>query len=147
MRDGAVHDFVMKTATHLTGDAVIEKFRLNAERVLGKDRCTAAIDLVQRLETLKDVSQLLDAVTTAGTEGITIGIAPVHAGQPAAVAALTVAALALTVAKHWSRFPDLQIQGLSFSNSRELAKPAGREWGESGGTLEMGLSRVSPCCY
>jgi hypothetical protein len=55
----------MKTAMHLTGDAVLEKFRLNAEHVLGKDRTATAIDLVQRLETLTDVAQLLDAVTMA----------------------------------------------------------------------------------
>ena len=84
MRDGAVHEFVMKTAMHLTGDAVLDKFRLNAEPVLGKDRCAAAIDLVQRLETLTDVAKLLDAVTTADAEGITIGIAPVHAAAVAA---------------------------------------------------------------
>jgi len=68
MHDGTVHDFIMKTAMHLTGDAVLAKFRLNAEHILGKDRTAAAIDLVQRLETLTDVAQLLDAVTTAGKE-------------------------------------------------------------------------------
>jgi hypothetical protein len=68
MRDGTVHDFVMKTAMHLTGNAVLEKFRLNAEHVLGKDRVATAIDLVQRLETLTDVAQVLDAVTTASRE-------------------------------------------------------------------------------
>ena len=41
------------------GIAVLEKFRLNAEHILGKDLRAAAIDLVQRLETLTDVGQLL----------------------------------------------------------------------------------------
>jgi 2-methylcitrate dehydratase PrpD len=86
MRDGTVHDFVMKTAMHLTGDAVLEKFRLNAERILGKDRAANAIDLVQRLETLTDVSQLLDAVTTAGKESMP-GSAPVRGAEPAVLAA------------------------------------------------------------
>jgi hypothetical protein len=76
MRDGTVHDFVMKTAMHLTGDAVLEKFRLNAEHILGKDRAATAIDLTQRLETLTDVAQLLDAVTT-----------PVRGAEPAVRAA------------------------------------------------------------
>jgi hypothetical protein len=79
MRDGTVHDLLMKTATHLTGEAVLEKFRLNAEHVLGKDRCATAIDLVQRLETLTDVAQLLDAVT--------LGSAPVRGAEPAVRAA------------------------------------------------------------
>jgi len=68
MRDGTVHDFVMKTAMHLTGEAVLEKFRLNAEGILGKDRAATAIDLVQRLEELTDVAQLLDAVTLAAKD-------------------------------------------------------------------------------
>ncbi|HZN26845.1 MAG TPA: MmgE/PrpD family protein [Burkholderiales bacterium] len=71
MRDGAVHEIVMGTATHLTGDAVLDKFRLNTEAILGKERAATAIDLVQRLEKLSDVSQLLDVVTLAGTESTT----------------------------------------------------------------------------
>ena len=63
MKDGTVHDFVMKTATHLTGEAVLEKFRMNTEKVLGKEKAATAIELVQRLEKVKDVAQLLDAVT------------------------------------------------------------------------------------
>ena len=86
MRDGTVHDFVMKIAMHLTGDAVLDKFRLNAERILGKDRTATAIDLVQRLETLTDVAQVLDVVTTAGKES-TPASAPVRAAEPAVLAA------------------------------------------------------------
>jgi 2-methylcitrate dehydratase PrpD len=90
MRDGTVHDFVMKTATHLTGDAVVEKFRLNAEHILGKERTTIAIELVQRLETLADVAQLLDAVTDAAAtpakEGL-LGSISVQAVEPAVVPA------------------------------------------------------------
>jgi 2-methylcitrate dehydratase PrpD len=63
MKNGTVHDFVMQKATHLTGDAVLNKFRMNTEKVLGKDKAGTAIELVQRLEKVKDVSQLLDAVT------------------------------------------------------------------------------------
>jgi 2-methylcitrate dehydratase PrpD len=64
MRDGTVHDVLMKAATHLTGEAVLEKFRRNTESVLGKEKAGTAIELVQRLEKVKDVAQLLDAVTT-----------------------------------------------------------------------------------
>jgi hypothetical protein len=63
MRDGTVHEFVMEIARHLTGDAVLDKFRLNTEAILGKERAAAAIELVQRLEKVKDVAQLMDAVT------------------------------------------------------------------------------------
>ena len=83
MRDGTVHDFVMKTATHLTGDAVLDKFRMNTEAILGKDRAATAIDQVQRLETLTDVSQLLDTVTMAAGRDS----ASAREAQPAALAA------------------------------------------------------------
>ena len=80
----------MKTATHLTGDAVVEKFRLNAEHILGKERTTIAIELVQRLETLADVAQLLDAVNdeaaTPAKEGL-LGSISVQAVEPAVVPA------------------------------------------------------------
>ena len=66
MKDGTVHEILMGTATHLTGDAVVDKFRLNTEAILGKERAATAIGLVQRLETLSDVSQVLDAVTLGG---------------------------------------------------------------------------------
>ncbi len=39
---------------------------MNTEKILGKDRCATAIELVQRLEKVKDLAQLMDAVTTAG---------------------------------------------------------------------------------
>ena len=63
MRDGKVHDIVLGTAYHLTGDAVLDKFRLNAETTLGRERVALTIDLVRRLEKLKDVAELMDAVT------------------------------------------------------------------------------------
>lgn len=63
MKSGQVHDVVLGTAYHLTGDAVLDKFRLNAEAVLGRERVAQTIDLVQRLDKLKDVAELMDAVT------------------------------------------------------------------------------------
>jgi hypothetical protein len=71
MRDGAVHEIVMGTATHLTGDAVLDKFRMNTEAILGKERAASAIDLVQRLDKLPDVAQLLDVVTLGGADTAT----------------------------------------------------------------------------
>ena len=85
MKDGTVHDFLMKTAMHLTGDAVLDKFRLNTEGVLGKERAAAAIAIVQRLETVKDVAEVLDTVTT-GEAQLTMDVTPVRAAKPAAVA-------------------------------------------------------------
>ena len=64
MRDGRVHDVVLAPAMHLTGDAVLDKFRTNAAAVLSRDRIARPIELVQRLDTLKDVAELMDAVTT-----------------------------------------------------------------------------------
>jgi 2-methylcitrate dehydratase PrpD len=64
MRDGRIHDLRLGTAHHLTGDAVIDKFRLNAEATLGRERAALTIDLVQRLEKLKDAAELMDVVTT-----------------------------------------------------------------------------------
>jgi 2-methylcitrate dehydratase PrpD len=79
MRDGTVHEFLMKTATHLTGEAVLDKFRMNTESILGKERSAAAIALVQRLESVTDVAQLMDAVTLADREAAvtTIKVEPV----------------------------------------------------------------------
>ena len=64
MRDGRVHDLTLGTAYHLTGNEVLDKFRLNAEATLGRERVALTIKLVQRLEKLKDVAELMDAVTT-----------------------------------------------------------------------------------
>jgi 2-methylcitrate dehydratase PrpD len=64
MRNGTVHELVLQPARHLTGDDVLAKFRMNTEKVLGKERVETAIELVQRLERVKDVAELLDAVTT-----------------------------------------------------------------------------------
>jgi len=84
-RNGTVHEFVMKTAMHLTGDAVLEKFRVNTEAILGKERTASAIELVQRLEKLPDVAQLLDVVTTASRDS-SAERAPVRAQEPAMAA-------------------------------------------------------------
>ncbi len=65
MRDGRVHDLVLGPAMHLTGEAVLDKFRANASVVLGRERTALPIELVRRLDTLKDVAVLMDAVTTA----------------------------------------------------------------------------------
>jgi len=65
MKNGTVHDFVMQKATHLTGDAVFVKYRMTTEKILGKERVGTAIELVQRLEKVKDIAQLMDAVTLA----------------------------------------------------------------------------------
>jgi len=64
MRDGRVHDVVLGPAMHLTGDAMLAKFRMNAEDALGRDRVATSIELTQRLEKVKDVATLMDAVTT-----------------------------------------------------------------------------------
>ena len=64
MRSGTVHELVLEPARHLTGDDVLAKFRLNTEGILGKEKASTAIELVQRLERVKDVAELLDAVTT-----------------------------------------------------------------------------------
>ncbi len=63
LRNGVVHDVLLGTAHHLTGAAVLDKFRLNAEATLGRERVALTIGLVQRLEKLKDVAELMDAVT------------------------------------------------------------------------------------
>jgi 2-methylcitrate dehydratase PrpD len=70
MRDGRVHDVVLGTAYHLQGDAVIDKFRLNAEPTLGRERVALTVTLVQRLEKLKDVAELMDAVTLNGKKAV-----------------------------------------------------------------------------
>ncbi len=64
MRDGRVHDVVLGPAMHLTGDAVVDKFRANAAFVFAGERVDRPIALVQRLEGMADVTELMDAVTT-----------------------------------------------------------------------------------
>jgi 2-methylcitrate dehydratase PrpD len=64
MRDGRVHDVVLGPAMHLTGDAVIDKFRANAGVVFDQEKVGKPIQLVQCLEELDDVTELMDAVTT-----------------------------------------------------------------------------------
>jgi 2-methylcitrate dehydratase PrpD len=63
MRNATVHELVLEPARHLTGDAVLDKFRLNTEGILGKERVATAIELAQRLEKVKDVADLMNAVT------------------------------------------------------------------------------------
>lgn len=64
MRNGRVHEVVLGPALHLTGDAVVDKFRANAGLVFDPARVGRPIQLVQRLEALTDVTELMDAVTT-----------------------------------------------------------------------------------
>jgi 2-methylcitrate dehydratase PrpD len=63
MRGGRVHDMVLAPAMHLTGDAVVDKFRANAAYVFDRERIARPIQLVQRLEAVADVGELMDAVT------------------------------------------------------------------------------------
>jgi 2-methylcitrate dehydratase PrpD len=63
MKSGQVHERVLGVAHHLTGAAVHDKFRLNAEAVLGRERVASSIELVQRLESMKEVTALMDTVT------------------------------------------------------------------------------------
>ncbi len=64
MRNGRVHDVVLGPARHLTGDAVVDKFRANAGFVFDREQLSRPIQLVERLDTLADVTELMDAVTT-----------------------------------------------------------------------------------
>jgi 2-methylcitrate dehydratase PrpD len=63
LQDGRLHDVVLGPARHLTGEAVIDKFRSNAGFVLDRDRMAQALHLVQHLEELDDVNVLMDVVT------------------------------------------------------------------------------------
>jgi 2-methylcitrate dehydratase PrpD len=64
LRDGRAHEVVLGPAMHLTGDAVVDKFRRNAGFVLDREQVGRSIQLVERLDTLADVTELMDAVTT-----------------------------------------------------------------------------------
>lgn len=64
MRDGRVHEVVFGPAVHLTGDAVIDKFRANAGLVFDPERVGRPIRLVERLEAMTDVTELMNTVTT-----------------------------------------------------------------------------------
>lgn len=63
MRDGRVHEVILPKAMHLTGPAVVDKFRANAGRVFDRERVSRTIQLTGRLEALADVTDLMDAVT------------------------------------------------------------------------------------
>ena len=63
MYNGQVHDVELGPAMHLTGDAVIDKFRANAGFVFGQEELGQPIQLVERLADLDDVSKLMDTVT------------------------------------------------------------------------------------
>jgi 2-methylcitrate dehydratase PrpD len=83
MKDGTMHEMVLKPARHLTGAEVLDKFRMNTEKILGNERSAAVIDLVQRLEQMQDIAQLMDAVTTlAGPRKLDHG-APARKREPA----------------------------------------------------------------
>ena len=66
MRDGGLHDVELGPALHLTGDAVIDKFRVNAGFVFDQEKVSEPIRLVHSLDELGEVSTLMDTVTTAG---------------------------------------------------------------------------------
>jgi 2-methylcitrate dehydratase PrpD len=63
MRDGRAHEVVLGPAMHLTGDAVVDKFRANAGFVFDRERVGRPIEMVQRLEAMADVAELMDTVT------------------------------------------------------------------------------------
>ena len=64
MRDGQLHDVNLGAALHLTGDAVIDKFRANAGFVFEQEQVGQPIRLVENLDDLENVSKLMDTVTT-----------------------------------------------------------------------------------
>ena len=63
MRDGRTHDVVLDPAMHLTGDAVVDKFRANASFVFDQEQIGQPIRLVERLEEMDDVNELMDTLT------------------------------------------------------------------------------------
>jgi 2-methylcitrate dehydratase PrpD len=63
MRDGRVHDVELGAAFHLTGEAVLDKFRANAGCVLHDDKTAQVMQVVQRLERMEDANTLMDLVT------------------------------------------------------------------------------------
>jgi len=63
MRGGRVHDIVLGPAVDLTGDALVDKFRANGAYVFDREWIARPVQLVQRLETIADVGELMDAVT------------------------------------------------------------------------------------
>ena len=60
-----VHEAELGPAMHLTGDAVVDKFRVNAGYVFGREKIGKPVQLVQGLDDLDDVNELMDAVTTS----------------------------------------------------------------------------------
>jgi len=56
---------VLAPVMHLTGDAVVDKFRANAAYVFDRERIDRPIGLVRRLGAVADVGELMDAVTVA----------------------------------------------------------------------------------
>ncbi|MBI2172323.1 MAG: MmgE/PrpD family protein [Chloroflexi bacterium] len=63
MKDGTEHKVELGPAMHLTGDAVVDKFRLTAGSVFKSDALGKAVQTVQKLETLPSARNLVDAVT------------------------------------------------------------------------------------
>ena len=64
MKDGLVHEVQLSAAHHLTGEAVVEKFHANAEKVLSHSQISETVQMSQNLEQLGNVRELLNAVTT-----------------------------------------------------------------------------------
>jgi 2-methylcitrate dehydratase PrpD len=63
MKDGRLHEVVFGPAMHLSQDATVDKFQMNAGLVFDADSMGKTIDAVGRLETLPEAGAVLDAVT------------------------------------------------------------------------------------
>lgn len=63
MQNGHLHDVELGAAMHLTGDAVLDKFRGNAGYALDQQNIDQTIQMVQGLADMADVNALMDVVT------------------------------------------------------------------------------------
>ncbi|MCH7931895.1 MAG: MmgE/PrpD family protein, partial [Proteobacteria bacterium] len=62
--DGTEHEIDLGPAMHLTGDAVVDKFRANAGVVFDQEQMSQPVRIVEHLDELDDISSLMDTVTT-----------------------------------------------------------------------------------
>jgi 2-methylcitrate dehydratase PrpD len=63
MQNGRTHEVQFGTALHLTGDAVLDKFRANAGFALERQEIDQTIQMVQNLAAMDDVNALMEVVT------------------------------------------------------------------------------------
>ena len=63
MKDGTEHRVDLGVSHHLTGDAVVDKFRITAGAVFPHDALGQTVQTVQKLETLASARGLVDMVT------------------------------------------------------------------------------------